>query len=61
VKSKSRERAAGTIRAARADGSSIQVDLSIQSGDFTRLTVRVGVFGDEPASRAFVAKVKENL
>ena len=61
VRSKARERAGGTIRASRTDGTSIQIELSIQSGDFTRLTIRIGVLGDERASRALVAKIKENL
>lgn len=61
IKSKVRERAGGRIRAARADGTRVQIDLSIQSGDFTRLSIRIGVLGDEPASRALVAKIKGNL
>lgn len=61
IKAKVRERTEARLRATDKDGSSIQIDLRIQSSEYTRVTVRVGVFGDEAASRAIVAKIKDNL
>lgn len=61
IKARVRERAEARLRATDKDGASIQIDLRIQSSEYTRITVRVGVFGDEAASRAIVAKIKENL
>ena len=61
VKSKSREvtKAGFTLR--QADGTPVDISLARQSPDFTRITVRVGTFGDEARSRQIIAKIKENL
>ncbi len=61
VKAKTRERLRGDISAVEADGTSVQIALSRQSGDFTRVTIQVGLLGDETKSRAIVAKIKGNL
>ena len=61
VLSAKRERIRGEVRAKRPDGTAVTVELSPQSSDFTRLTIRVGVFGDEVASRRIVAAIKERL
>jgi hypothetical protein len=61
IRARVRERAEARLRATDKDGTSIQIDLRIQSSEYTRVTVRVGVFGDEAASRAIVAKIKDNL
>jgi uncharacterized lipoprotein len=61
ITSAKRERLRGEVRAKLADGTGVEVDLSPQSSDFTRLTVRVGVFGDEIASKRIVSKIKERL
>lgn len=61
VRSKTRERLRADISALQADGTSIQIALSRQSTDFTRVTIQVGVLGDEARSKAIVAKIKANL
>ena len=61
VKTKSREvnKAEFTLR--QPDGTPVEVSLMRQSPEFSRITVRVGTFGDEPRSRQIIAKIKENL
>src|SRR5438046_2236192 len=43
VRSQSRERLRGDISAVQPDGTSVQIALSRQSSDFTRVTVQVGI------------------
>jgi hypothetical protein len=62
VKSKTKEATSATIRARTEDGTNVEIELARRtSGDFTRVSVRVGLFGDEGRSKAIVAKIKENL
>jgi len=61
VRSKNRERLRGDISAAEPDGTSVQIELRRQSADFTRITVQVGLLGDEARSKAIVAKIKAGL
>ena len=61
VRSKTRERLRADISAVRPDGTNIQIALSRQSPDFTRVTVQVGLLGDEAESKAIVAKIKAGL
>jgi hypothetical protein len=62
VAAKDREATSGLIRATAPDDTSVEIVLERRSsGDFTRVGVRFGVFGDEARSKALVAKIKENL
>lgn len=61
VKSKSREVTKAAFSLRQADGTPVDVSLSRQSPEFTRITVRVGTLGDEARSRQIIAKIKENL
>jgi len=61
VKSKSRELNKASFTLRQPDGTAVDLWLSRQSADFTRITVRVGTFGDEARSRQIIAKIKENL
>jgi len=61
VRAQSREATRAQVRAREADGTSVEINLLRQSGEFTRVTVHIGVLGDEARSRAIVAKIKENL
>ena len=61
VKSQTRaiDRASFSLR--QADGTPVDIELTRQNVDFTRITVRVGTLGDEARSRQIISKIKENL
>jgi hypothetical protein len=62
IKARTRERTGGQVRAVASDQTSIEIELARNpSGDFTRVSIRFGVFGDESRSRAMAARIKENL
>lgn len=61
VTGKTRSVTNAELRARDEGGTSFEITLSRQSVDFTRITIRVGVFGDEARSKQIIAKIKENL
>jgi len=61
IDSRSKDGTSGLIRATAPDRTSVEIVLERRSGDFTRISIRFGLLGDEARSKALVAKVKENL
>jgi len=56
-----RDSLGGTIEARRADDTAITVKVEPAGTDTTRVKVRVGTFGDRPASEAIQARIEQNL
>ena len=61
LRSKNREATAARFTFRQPDGTFVDIGLGRQNVDFTRITVRVGTFGDEARSRAIIKKIKENI
>lgn len=62
IKARTREATRGLVRAVTPDGTNVEIELARNaSGDFTRVSIRFGLFGDEARSRQLAAKIKENL
>lgn len=62
VKGKSRETTSGFVRARLPDQTDIEITVGRGlSGDFTRLSIQVGLFGDEPRSKMIAARIREAL
>lgn len=62
IKGKTKDASAATIRARLPDQTDVEIDLGRGlSGDFTRVSIRIGLFGDEARSRTIAAKIKERL
>jgi hypothetical protein len=51
----------GSIRAWDHENTEIRITIERRSGEFTRIAVRVGLFGDEARSHAIIDTIKENL
>lgn len=49
------------LRALQADRTEVRITLERRSGDFTRINIRVGFFGDEIQSKAILEAIKKNL
>jgi uncharacterized protein YceK len=56
-----RDSLGGTIEARRADDTAVTVKVERAGPDATRVKVRVGTFGDRPASEAIQARITKNL
>lgn len=51
----------GTIEASRADGSRVKIDMKATGIDTTSVSIRVGILGDQAASRTINDKIAANL
>lgn len=57
-----REATQALFRIRTADQRNAEITLARgYSGDFTRVSIRFGLFGDKPRSQQLVARIKENL
>jgi hypothetical protein len=61
VKERRKEATSGYLRAWDHENTEIRITIQRRSGEFTGITVRVGLFGDEARSRAIIDTIKENL
>jgi hypothetical protein len=61
ITSKIKDGATARIVAQSADRTQIEVELARRSGDFTRVSIRVGIFGDEAESRRILGNIKSRL
>jgi hypothetical protein len=61
VREQHKEATRARVRAVAADGAEVRVSLERRSGDFTRINVRVGTFGDESRSRLIIDTIRQNL
>lgn len=61
VVSKKKDALGGKIVSRNSEDKKVQVILKRTEGDMTKLTVRIGVFGDEVQSRTIYEKIKDNL
>ena len=62
IRGKTRERTEAQVRAVTADEQEVEIALARNAaGDFTRVTIRFGLMGDEPRSRALAGRIKEHL
>jgi hypothetical protein len=56
-----RDSLGGTIEARRADDTAVTVKVEPAGPDATRVKVRIGTFGDRPASEAIQTHIAKNL
>jgi hypothetical protein len=61
IKARSRESTLAELTAVEEDGTDVDIVLTRQSPDFTRITIRVGLFGDAARSRQILDLIKERL
>jgi len=61
VKEQSKDALHARVVAAEADKTEVRIALESKSEKLTKLTVRVGVFGDEAQSRLIMDKIKKHL
>ena len=61
VISKQQDALAAKIVSRNSEDKKIQVNLKQIEGSVTKLTIRIGVFGDETQSRLIYDKIRENL
>ena len=61
VISKQQDALGAKIVSRNSEDKKIQVKLKQTEGGITKLTIRIGVFGDETQSRLIYDKIKENL
>jgi hypothetical protein len=51
----------GHLVASQVKGGDVKIDLSKQTPDVTKVSIRVGTFGDEQQSLAILRKIRANL
>lgn len=61
VKTTKKDELGGTIDAARADGTAVKIALESVGPGTTSVKIRVGIFGDEEASKAINRKIADRL
>jgi hypothetical protein len=61
VKEQRKDSTTGYIRAWEYDNTEVRIVIQRRSGEFTRVAVRVGLFGDEARSRAIIDTIRQNL
>jgi hypothetical protein len=62
IQGKTRDATSATIRARLPDQTDTEITLGRGlSSDFTRVSIRVGLFGDEPRARAIAAGIRGSL
>ena len=61
ITDKTKDGLAGAIVAMRADGKEVRIVLKALQGEITRVTMRIGVLGDQETSRLLLEMIKEKL
>jgi hypothetical protein len=61
VKSTKKDEMQAKLYAERADGKDVTITLDRKGQELTEISVRVGVFGDEPTSRVIIDSISHNL
>jgi hypothetical protein len=61
IESKKHDLTSAVIESRRADGKQVKVSLKYQTAKKTEAVIRVGVFGDEPASVAIKDRIRKEL
>ena len=61
VKSTTKDELGGTIEATRSDGKAVKITLEAAGPGTTSVKIRVGMFGDEDASKAINRRIGERL
>jgi hypothetical protein len=61
ITSKTRDGTSARIVALTTDRTQVEIELARRSSDFTRVSIRVGIFGDEPESRRILSMIKARL
>ena len=51
----------GTVTARKGDGSEVKVFLKAEGDKVTSVKIRIGIFGDEAASKVIAAKISSRL
>ena len=61
ITSKIKDGGSARIVAQTADRTQIEIELTRRSGDMTKVSIRVGIFGDEAESRRILHAIKSRL